>query len=375
MNDLEKRINEANGRLKSGNFKITIEQRGRSLYLRTTLPPKPDSNEKKAFQQRINISSATTEGVNVAEKAAKKLRYLLDENKFDWSEYMDVENEDSQKPSTCEEWAEAFKRDYFARRAENNKSLSTWWNDYRLVFNKLPSGEKLTANILRELVLSTNPDTRTRKRFCLAVTALARFAGIDVDVSHLAGSYSPKKRTARDIPSDDVIAEWFFKVKNPEWRWVYAMLATYGLRNHEVFFLDLEGLKNGGQVISVLQGKTGFRKVFPFHPEWVEDFSLNYPRPPKIDLDRPNQNIGATVTHHLRSYAKIPFQVYDLRHAWAIRSLEYGLDITLAAQQMGHSLAVHANIYHTWINEKHHQEAFNKAINKDSRPLPPKLSS
>jgi hypothetical protein len=30
------------------------------------------------------------------------------------------------------------------------------------------------------------------------------------------------------------------KLTNPAWQWVYGMMATYGLRNHEVFFLTLQ---------------------------------------------------------------------------------------------------------------------------------------
>ncbi|MDX1978257.1 MAG: hypothetical protein SFT94_11355, partial [Pseudanabaenaceae cyanobacterium bins.68] len=44
----------------------------------------------------------------------------------------------------------------------------------------------------------------------------------------------------RDIPSDEAIAEWFGKIKNPAWRWAYGMFAIYGLRNHEIFHLELE---------------------------------------------------------------------------------------------------------------------------------------
>jgi hypothetical protein len=38
------------------------------------------------------------------------------------------------------------------------------------------------------------------------------------------------------LPSDEVIVEWYDRIPNPTWRYVYGIMATYGLRNHEVFF-------------------------------------------------------------------------------------------------------------------------------------------
>ncbi len=57
---------------------------------------------------------------------------------------------------------------------------------------------------------------------------------------------------------------------------------------------------------------------------------------------------------------------------WAIRTLELGLDQTLAAQQMGHSREIHDKIYHRWIDQSVHQRAFefleaSKEINGKNR--------
>jgi hypothetical protein len=38
--------------------------------------------------------------------------------------------------------------------------------------------------------------------------------------------------------------------------------------------------------------------------------------------------------------------------------MRMGLNLTLAAQQLGHSVAIHTDLYHRWISEKTHQEAF-----------------
>ena len=79
-------------------------------------------------------------------------------------------------------------------------------------------------------------------------------------------------------------------------------MATYGLRNHEVFFSDLSTLKaNEDKIIRVLNStKTGEHQVWPFHPKWVETFELyklgeNPKLLPDINKDLKNttlQNIG-----------------------------------------------------------------------------------
>jgi integrase len=71
----------------------------------------------------------------------------------------------------------------------------------------------------------------------------------------------------------------------------------------------------------------------------------------------------------------IPFTPYDLRHAWAIRSMEFGLALELAAQQMGHSMAIHSQTYHKWISDRHHREAFARIMQKPDRIKPPIATS
>lgn len=367
---LEQRIKKANGRLHANNYHVSIQKIGNTLYLRTTLPPKPQSDKTEWYQQRISIAAANIDGVMLAEKEAKRLRLLLDVGDFDWSDYTETTVNTSPKIG---ELISEFEKDYFQRRARNFKSESTWEKDYLPVFNKLDSNSYLTAEILKNVILSTQPDTRTRKRFCLGTGALAKFAGIDFDPSPYSGNYSPKSRTPRDLPTDKLIVEWYYRIKDAKWQWVLGLLATYGLRNHEVFFLDLQALRAGNKILSVLQGKTGYRRIWPYHPEWFEQFGLQNVKIPDIDRDRANSAIGGTVSQRFRRNEGLPFHVYDLRHAWAVRTLEYGIDISLAAQQMGHSLAVHSNLYHTWINAQHHQRAFDLAMSKADRPLPPQI--
>jgi integrase len=280
MSKIEQRIKEANGRLRSNNYDINVQQIGSRLYLRATLPPKPQSTRINWHQQRINIAVASSDGVKLAEKSAKILRLQLDTKTFDWSDYMELECK------VISQIIEEFEKDYFQRRAKNFKSESTWRVEYATVFKTLDFNSPLTAEILKTAILATVPDTRTRKRFCSTLGALAKFARINFDPSKYSGNYSPKSRKPRDLPTDKLIVECYSEIEDYKWQWVFGMLATYGLRNHEVFFLDLKELMAGNKILSVLQGKTGYRRIWPYHPEWFDQFGLQNVKIPDINWNR-----------------------------------------------------------------------------------------
>ena len=148
-------------------------------------------------------------------------------------------------------------------------------------------------------------------------------------------------------------------------------MATYGLRNHEVFFADLTSVAAGGdQVLRVLPTtKTGEHQVWPFHPDWVERFQLGpLGTDPTLlptictDLRRTTlQQVGRRVAEQFRRY-ELPLTPYDLRHAWAVRTIHIGLPDTVAARMMGHSVAIHTRTYHHWITRRDQQQAVDTAL-------------
>jgi len=199
---------------------------------------------------------------------------------------------------------------------------------------------------------------------------MAKFAHINYDPKPYQGKYSPKKPQPRDIPSDEQIVAYWHKLDNPGWKFIYGLISTYGLRPHEAFMVDFDRLKQGDRILWVLKGKTGSRRVWAFHPEWFEQFRLNAPILPAVNLQRANDKIGHSATRHFWEIG-CPFKLYDLRHAWAIRTLEYGLEDALAAKQMGHSVDVHCDIYQHWIDGHVHQRAYERLLNRSDRPKPP----
>lgn len=368
--DFQGRLNQANGRLRVAKVGVIIEAKGNRLYLRATFPPKPDSQKSKAFQQRLALGiHFNPAGISLAEQEARKVGALLDCRQFSWEPYL--QNISDQSSFLVGDWISRFQEHYFTRRARTPKSETTWHKDYWAVLKRLPPDQALTAEILTAAILATKPDTKTRKRFCTALQALARFAAIEFDVKSLAGNYSPKRVTPRDLPDDRVIVDWFDRIRNPAWRWTYGIIATFGLRPHEIFYLDTSDLEAGGYILSILDGgKTGARRVWACYPEWVDAFGLRSPKIPAV-TGRNNSALGERCSQYFRRDVGLPFHLYDLRHCWAIRTQEFGLDISLAAQQMGHSVQVHTDTYHHWISDRHHQRAFEALMMRSDRPKPP----
>lgn len=371
-----KQLKLVNARLEAGLTGVAIQQIGKRLYLRATLPPKPNSKNRKSHQQRIKLSIyASEEGIKQAEAEARKLSALIACREFKWELYLAITDNatDNSGKYYAREWIEKYEKYYFETRNRNNQTETTWKTDYMAIFRRLPQTEILDADLIMEVVLSTAPDTRNRKRACMALAALANYAGIEVNLKRYRGKYNPRKVTPRNLPTDTEIATKYYQITNQAWQWVFGMLATYGLRNHEVFRLDFKSLTQGDRVIRVSENsKTGSRLVYPYYPEWFEEFNLSQVKLPNIVLDRPNGDVGHSVTLWFHRHIK-DIKPYDLRHCWAIRTLNFGLKDTLAAQQMGHSVKVHQEIYHHWIDEKYHQQAFEEITSREDVPRAPRL--
>jgi integrase len=362
------RINQANGRLKNANCRVKIRERGNKLYLQATLPPKPDSEKDRPYQQEIALGvQSTPAGVSLAEREARKISALLDCKQFDWEPYLSPRQ---QAPQTIGEWLARFEAETRSQYAD-----ITWETDYREVFIKLDESEPLTISRLLDAIERTEPNTRSRKRYCNALGKLAKFAGLDADFKSLTGSYSSRAVDPRRLPDDEAIARCFHKIKNPQWQYVYGLIATFGLRPHEVFFLDVAELTSGGETVSILPGlsqtkKHRTRKVWALYPEWIDAFRLREGDLPPVTGKR-HSDYGDRISGYFRRDAQLPFKAYDLRHCWAVRRILFGFPDASSAQQMGHSLQVHSETYQAWMSERTHQAIQDRVMGRSDRPIAP----
>ncbi len=383
-----------NGGLAMAGVGLRIERRGERLGLRGPLPRRQGSTGSAV--QRISLGLPANEA-GLAE-AARQLRQVLAElqrQQFDWQRWgrqtpspaaeAPTPGEAGAKPGTAspleqqlQSFEEAFKTDP-VRRPNPAGSRTTWTAAYRPYLRRLAQAarvvdaSRLSTGLLVDVLESYPPGSRSRQQCSTALAALARHLELELpaDWRQRAAGYGLHRAQFRQLPSDGQILELLELIPNPAWRLAYGLMATYGLRNHEVFFCDLSALAPGGdRVIRVLPtSKTGEHQVWPFRPEWVERFELDrLGRDPALlpavrtDLNRTTlQQAGRRVAEQFKRY-DLPITPYDLRHAWAVRTIHVGLPDTVAARMMGHSVAIHTRTYHHWITRRDQQQAVDAAL-------------
>ena len=379
-------INTVNDKFATQGSKLRIEKRGEKLNIRGSLPSKEDKNYFKV--QRISLGlKADISGLEEAKKKLQLINLQLELNQFDWINWIrksnDIDKKDNFEISTRINQFEKF----FFKENRNEYLTSTrkttWRSSYKPYLKRMlyiydSSNNSDLENIFIKTLETYKEGSRSRKQCATSLSVLAKFLDTKLpeDWKLKAKGYGLNKASFRNLPNDELIERLWEKIPNKSWKFVFGLMATYGLRNHEVFFCDLSSLTNfGDKIIRVLPTtKTGEHQVWPFHPEWVKKFELyklgNNPELlPNINRDlkiTTLQNIGKKITDQFKRYS-LQIKPYDLRHAWAVRTIFYDLPDTVAARMMGHSVSLHTQTYHHWITKRDQQQAVNNALLKVKR--------
>lgn len=349
-------VDAVNSRLRSAGVRLRLRVKGNALYVRGQFPAKVgDGMSPKRYDHPLRLP-ASKDGLKRAERLINVMAEALTNGSFCWSHYIDDRHSSEAKPIA--QLVEEFKAEYFRTRKGKKRQLTeeTWANTWAGTFNKLPQDIPINEALVLAVVCSTPEGSRNRELACQRLQRLVEFAGLEMDLSIYRGDYEPEPR---DIPSDELIIEWRDRVPNEAWQWVYGMVATFGLRPHEVFacdFIDPLTLK-------VHQGtKTGTRTTRAILPEWAERWNL-------IDVKMPNVKVRGRQCGQLVSRQfgvdryNLPMRPYDLRHAWAIRaSVAKGLPVSVSAKMMGHSVATHTRVYHKWLSDAEAERVYRSLI-------------
>ena len=376
-------INDINRKFLIKGSKLKIEKRGGKLNIRGSLPSKENKNIQKV--QRISLGiDADTDGLEEAKKKLQLINLQLELNQFEWRNWITSSIQENNKTyeffiKEISEFEKNFFKEYRNEHL-NSARKSTWNSSYKPYIKRMINIYKKNDNKdINHIFLSTlksyQEGSRSRKQCGTSLNVFADFLKLSLpsEWKSLSRGYGIKKASFRDLPDDNLIEELWRNIPNKSWQYVFGLMATYGLRNHEVFFCDLSALKNNGdKILRVLPTtKTGEHQVWPFHPKWVDLFQLsslgNDPSLlPKINRDLGQttlQNIGKRITDQFNRYG-IRIRPYDLRHAWAVRTIFYDLPDTVAARMMGHSVSLHNQTYHHWITKRDQQKAVNNALLK-----------
>ena len=164
-----------------------------------------------------------------------------------------------------------------------------------------------------------------------------------------------------------------------QWQFALQLMSTFGLRPGEIYFLEVRVVKGQFQVWCNYQKKNDTslgkpRRVHALPPEWLKEWNLVDRIQNMTEDDLPvktSANVGEACRKYLsgkavwkaikENKAIIP---YSFRHGWSLRShLDFGLSDTVSAKAMGHTVAVHNQIYSQYITEGLMDEAIEKGIN------------
>lgn len=364
---LDAQIAAANASLRSRGIRLAIEQRRSALCLRGTWP---DASGRRR-QQRLPLGLvATAAGLLEAEGLAVLVAAAIRNGKHPESVLIAKRPEKATASTTAITVADAVKAlesDYWATRVRTSASERSW---ARLCteLNRLPPGATLTLDLLKATVLhKTEPNSRSRKEACMVFARLGRMVGLQgvEGLSRLKGRYQPDPR---QLLSDGQILQLMEALRPTSWGWCLCAMAVYGVRPGEI--PSLVPSDDGTATVLTLKRKhhaPSPRTCFALPTEWIERLQLHrveiphdarWTSPEQYDSDRAKR-WGASfyramrtkpVQAALQAVGIEKLDLYGLRHAWARRSIEAGLPLTLCAKAMGHSAATHEQAYHRWIS-------------------------
>jgi len=364
-------LSRQNEALKLRGHGVALDVAGSRVRLRATLPPKPtDPPGSEPKQHRISTGLAypdqASEALSLAEKLGNALeRHRVGLEAFDWTPWLSLGRkrgvtaaQAGQGLAVSGTGAIRQAHQWWIKQRRRGPSADESWKvDYQDPLSPLIGIEALNPEHLVALVETTGAASRTRRRVSQATATLAMALGWpDELVSQLRelgrGYSAAKSQVPRDLPRDEAIEALIDRLSS-NWQWPVAVVAAYGCRPHEaLLFAEIQP----SGLLRVSDGKTGARQSLALPPKWIDRWKLQNKRLPRFNPERSHREVGALMGQALRR-AQADFQAYDLRHAWAVRAIHSPqISPSLAAKSMGHSLAVHSNVYQRWF-DAHEMEA------------------
>jgi len=330
--------------------RVQMRVRGKKIYLRATLPKK-DGNGTKQQDIATKLDIGSPEALRIAFSKAQRLESDLNLERFDWADWGGTASVTRSK--SIGDAITLFENDYWNRKQKTKNREETYKIDYSRPFSFLPEESELTGSMLLRCLCEFDPASRDRLRAYTAYGSLARLAGIELPLhwKDYRGEYKPSKN--RYIPKDAEVIQVRESIKNPEWRWVYSVLAAYGIRPHELFFLEWDLFPK----LYIFKGKTHERIARPLLKDWALDWALeDIKMPPFEGVDEAtHKQLGAKVTkgfiRQIKQCWTNPIVPYSLRDRYAIRCAEQGISESMAAKLMGHSVKIHCEHYQRWIDD------------------------
>jgi len=364
-------IEKANSFLKQQGVRVTLIRKSNSIQLKATLPIKEGdrpTSAKGTKQYEITHLKcfANPDGIKKAIKEAIYLDEQVKHGKFSWATYLPTATPIA-APMIWKDAVELFENNYWITHAKNRKTLNTWEKSYFDLFKKLDIDAKIDNQSIIAAIKKTEANTVTRNNLVRVLKAVCKLIDYKFDFSSYSCSTNKIQRKERKIPTDDEIIKAWATMPDEATKWVFGMVATYGLRPEEIFINPhLKEYVDPSNTLSVFfvnrDCKTGDRKVLPLKPEWVDLFNLKNPKP-LITKAAKLETIISWVNKKFRRSPHWQRGAYDLRHGYAIRGHKYGIPVADMARYMGHDIETHVKEYQRWIGLDTMIEVYLEATN------------
>ncbi|MBD1881137.1 hypothetical protein [Coleofasciculus sp. FACHB-T130] len=367
---LLERLQTINTNLKADGVKVQLVRVGNTIALQFSAPlrdgDKPTVAGRSSKQYKLGANCPwSADGLTLADSYARQIGHHLLHKTFTWQWFdseiaKKSESITTETPKTIGELIEEFKVKYFhtkKRGRQSEATLKKWLEQLQA----LPTDKPLSSELIMQAVQSTKAESSKRVNLVKALSVFCNIISFKFEFKGLKNGYKPKEKT---IPTDEKIEQYRLTFQPSKYRpnfqweeyqWLYGILATYGLRIHEVWAIDIPKFldpANTDNVItldeSLTEGlKTGERVVFPLHPEWVEKFNLKDVKMPQFSSNLEDKSTAVCRRFKDR---KIPFTPHTLRHAYAIRGHVLGIPIKEMANNMGHSVQMHTDTYQKYMS-------------------------
>ena len=318
------------------------------LYLLAKVPRR--DGEPGLAQTRIALKlDDTPVNRRTAAKQLATLEKQLASGTFEWCYWLDQE--------VGITWRQAITKLHRARVILGRTSERTWEISYMGRLRQIPPASRVTTESMAAALQRYDRSSCSYKELWHLLRHLSRLVGVPFPELPVP-TYGKAGLVA--VPTDAEIIEWVGNAGPAAWH--FGMMATYGLRPHEI-----EGAvlieRDYCQVAEAT--KTGFRTVVPVPREWVERFNLHDRRLRPTMAGAVNGRGDETSKWLWRQCRDLPWRPYALRHAYAGRLWREGgsrLDIYTAARLMGHTPQQHAKTYRAHIQPHQVAEAAERAL-------------
>lgn len=219
---------------------------------------------------------------------------------------------------TAAQLIDEFEQAYFAKRGRTPQTETTF-KDYLKVLKHLPQSKVPTEATIKQLILTTRANSKTRVRYCTVLKSFSRFALITLnfDPSSLRGNYKPQQVKASSLPTDDQLLLIYEVIDRYKWSGVYMLIACYGLKNHQVFKIDWDDFKReGNYTLKIIESDRVITKQ-PCPVDWVDKYQLKQVQLPNV-TGKTNSDLGHRVSEAF-SNLLIPWSPQILRYCYLNR--------------------------------------------------------